>query len=77
MAPFSICSSTSKLLMIMTTSLEGEKCHFKPYNVSSSLYLIVVAHYKASKISFFKSLSSLELSLLFPKIGCLHANGSI
>jgi hypothetical protein len=77
MAPFSICSSTPKSLMIMTAGLEGEKCRFKPHNVSSSPFLTVAAHYNASKISFFKSLSSLELSLLFPKIGGLHASNSI
>jgi hypothetical protein len=63
--------------MIMTTTLEGEKCCLKPHNVSSSPSLTMAARYSAFKISFFKSLSSLELSLFFPKTCGLHTSGSI
>jgi hypothetical protein len=59
----------------MTTSLEGEKCYFKPHNVSSNPSLTMVAQYCA--FNFFKSLSSLKLSLFFPKTCGLHTSGSI
>jgi hypothetical protein len=61
----------------MITGLEGEKCCFKPHNVSSSPSLTMAAHYNAFKIYFFKSLSSLELSLFFPKTCGLHTSSSI
>jgi hypothetical protein len=63
--------------MIMIASLEGEKCRLKPRNVSSSPSLTVATRYNASKFSFFKSFSSLELSLVSPKTGGLHASSSI
>jgi hypothetical protein len=64
--------------MIMTISLKGEKCRLKARNVFSNPSLTMVAHCITYKISLFKSLSSLELSLLSPKIGGgFDANNSI
>jgi len=64
--------------MIMTIGLEGEKCHLQPCNVSSSPFTTMVAHCSAFKISLFKSLSFVELSLFSPKAsGGLDVNDSI
>ncbi len=67
---FSTYSSSSEIVIITNVGVGGEKCLWKPHNVSlGPSPTIVIACLNASKISCSMSLLSLKLSLHFQNIG--------